>query len=87
VGVFVAITSSFVPVVARRLGADSFLMALVTAAPFMGNLSAVVAAYYLHGRRKMPFMVWAWNLSRALFFLALIITTPCSSSLSSWYTG
>lgn len=76
VGVFVAITSSFVPVVARRLGADSFMMALVTAAPFVGNLSAVAAAYYLHGRRKMPFMVGAWTVARALFLLVLFITTP-----------
>ncbi len=76
IGVFVAITSSFVPVVARRLGADSFLMSVLTAAPFAGSLFAVLAAYYLQDKRKMPYMVWAWNISRALFFLLLFVTTP-----------
>jgi predicted MFS family arabinose efflux permease len=75
VGVFVAATSTFTPVVARRLGASDFQVSLVTAAPFAGNLFALLAVRFLQGRRKLPFMVGAWTLARALFLLMAVITT------------
>ena len=42
VGVYVAAINTFVPVVARRLGASPFLLSLITAAPAAGNILAVL---------------------------------------------
>ncbi len=75
VGVFVAVTTTFVPVVARRLGASDFELSLVTAAPYAGNLSAFLAVRYFQGRRKLPYMVFCWTLARGLFLLMAVITT------------
>jgi MFS transporter, DHA1 family, inner membrane transport protein len=76
IGVYVATISSFAPVVARRLGADVFMLSLLTAAPSAGNLIAVLASHYLQGRRKMPFMVLAWTFGRGVFLLTMFIVTP-----------
>lgn len=76
IGVFVAITGSFAPVVARRLGASPFLMAVITAAPYAGNLSTALAAYALQDKPKMPYMVWAWSISRGLFLLLFFVAAP-----------
>ncbi|MBM3128813.1 MAG: MFS transporter [Chloroflexi bacterium] len=75
-GIFLAGVSTFVPVIARRLGADPFLLSLIVAAPAVGNLIAVLASHYLQQRRKMPFMVAAWSIGRGLFLLMLFVTTP-----------
>ena len=64
VGVYIATINSFAPVVARRLGADVFLLSLLTAAPSAGNLISVLASHYLQNRRKMPYMVLAWTIGR-----------------------
>jgi DHA1 family inner membrane transport protein len=76
IGVFNAITWSFAPVVARRLGASTFLISLVTAAQFAGSICSFLAAHYLQDKRKMPYMVWAWTISRALFLVIAFVTTP-----------
>jgi MFS family permease len=76
VGVYVATITSFVPVVARRLGASPFLLALITAAPAAGNILAILAAHYFLGRRKMLFMVSAWGIARGLFLLVPLIAAP-----------
>jgi MFS family permease len=76
VGVFVAAINTFVPVIARRLGASPLMLALITAAPAAGNIVAVLAAHYLQGRRKMPYMVWAWSIGRGLFLLMPLIVLP-----------
>ena len=72
----IAITWSFAPVVARRLGASTFLISLLTAAQFAGSIFSFLAAHYLQDKRKMPYMVWAWTISRGLFLLIAFITTP-----------
>ena len=87
VGVYVAAINSFVPVVARRLGASPFLLSLITAAPAAGNIVAVFATHYLQGRRKMPFMVMAWTIGRGVFLLMPLVTTPWPFGLvvmASW---
>jgi MFS family permease len=76
VGFFIAVTLTFVPVVARRLGADFAQMSLIAAAPFAGSLFTPLASHYLQGRRKMPFLVWFWNIARGLFTLTLFVTSP-----------
>ena len=48
VGVYVAAITTFVPIVARRLGASPFLLALITAAPTAGNILAVLASVSPH---------------------------------------
>lgn len=87
VGVYVAAINSFVPVVARRLGASPFLLSLITAAPAAGNSVALLTTHYLQGRRKMPFMVLAWTIGRGLFLLMPLIVTPWPFGLivvASW---
>ena len=61
---------------ARRLGADTFLISLLMAAQFAGNLLVFLAAHYLQNKRKMPYMVWAWTIARSMFLLTLFVTTP-----------
>ena len=81
VGVHVAAINTFVPVVARRLGASPFLLSLITAAPAAGNILAVLSAPYLQGRRKMPYMVAAWTIGRGLFLLMPLVVLPLPFAL------
>ncbi|MBI5034759.1 MAG: MFS transporter [Chloroflexi bacterium] len=75
-GVYLSAINTFVPVIARRLGASAFLLALITAAPAVGNIIAVFASHYLQRRRKLPFMVAAWTIGRGLFILTPLVVTP-----------
>ena len=81
VGVYVAAINTFVPVVARRLGASPFLLSLITAAPAAGNILAVLSAPYLQGRHKMPYMVAAWTFGRGLFLLMPFVVLPLPFAL------
>ena len=81
VGVYMAAINTFVPVVARRLGASPFLLSLITAAPAAGNILAVLSAPYLQGRRKMPYMVAAWTMGRGLFLLMPLVVLPLPFAL------
>jgi DHA1 family inner membrane transport protein len=81
VGVYVAAINTFVPVVARRLGASPFLLSLITAAPAAGNILAVLSAPYLQGRHKMPYMVASWTLGRGLFLLMPFVLLPLPFAL------
>lgn len=62
--------------VARRLGASTFLISLLTASQFAGNISAFLAAHYWQDKPKLPFMVSAWTISRALFLFVAFVSTP-----------
>jgi MFS family permease len=75
-GVYLSAINTFVPVIARRLGASALLLAFITAAPAVGNIIAVLASHYLQNRRKMPFMVAAWTIGRGLFVLMPFIVAP-----------
>lgn len=68
-GVYLAAINTFVPVVARRLGADAFMLSMIAAAPSVGNIIAVLAAHFTQRRRKMPFMVAVWTIGRGTFLL------------------
>ena len=75
-GVYLSAVVNFVPVVARRMGADAFLLSLIAAAPAVGNIIAVLASHYLQRRRKLPFMVAAWTIGRGLFLLSPLVIAP-----------
>ena len=75
-GIFISAISTFVPVIARRLGASPLLLSLIVAAPAIGNIIAVLASHYLQQRRRMPFMVAAWSIGRGLFLLMPFVTAP-----------
>jgi DHA1 family inner membrane transport protein len=80
-GVYVAAINTFVPVVARRLGASPFLLSVIVAAPAAGNILAVISAPLLQGRRKMPTMVAAWSIGRGLFLLMPFVVLPLPFAL------
>jgi MFS family permease len=75
-GIFLAGVITFVPVIARRLGASPLQLALITAMPAMGNFIALAASYYLQRHRKLPFMMLAWSIGRGAFLLMPFVTTP-----------
>jgi len=73
-GVFAATITTYVPVVARRLGCDATQMAVVVAAPLAGSLFAPLAVY-VPARRRMRSMVLVWIVSRSLFLLTLFTSS------------
>lgn len=75
-GVFLAGVITFVPIIARRLGASPLELALITAMQAIGNLIALAASHYLQHRRRLPFMVVAWSIGRGLFLLTPLVVTP-----------
>ncbi len=75
-GIFLAGVLTFVPVIARRLGATPFQLSLIVAIPAIGNLIALASSRYLQGRRTLPLMMTAWSIGRGLFVLMPFVTTP-----------
>jgi MFS transporter, DHA1 family, staphyloferrin B biosynthesis exporter len=75
VGFFYAAVLNFVPVVARRLGADATQLALVVAAPLAGSLLTPLAVY-VRPLHRFRFLVVVWGVARSLFLLTLFITRP-----------
>lgn len=71
-----AMTGPFVAVVARyTLRATDFEMALISMAPVGGHLFSLLWANWMEGRRKMPFAVASWIISRAMFALFYFVTS------------
>jgi predicted MFS family arabinose efflux permease len=75
VGLFLATVLNFVPVVARRLGADSTQLALVVAAPLACSLLTPLFVY-IPGPYRFQAMLLAWAIARASFVFTLLISTP-----------
>lgn len=74
--VWAGMTGPFVAVVARyTLDASDFQMALISMAPVAGYLFSLIWANWMEGRRKMPFAVWSWVISRAMFALFFFVTS------------
>lgn len=72
----IGLTFPFFAVIARdNLKASEFEIALLTMAPVAGNVLLLVWASMMEGRRKMPFAVASWVISRALLILILFATT------------
>ncbi|HXF62079.1 MAG TPA: MFS transporter, partial [Caldilineaceae bacterium] len=64
----------FVPVVLRRLGAGSELLALYTAQTYLGSILTSFSIVLMRRRRTKSFAVWCWLAARSLFLLFAVIT-------------
>jgi MFS family permease len=81
-GVYLGAIFPFVGVIAReRLHADAFVLSLMSAAPFLGNLLALFMARAMEGRAALPFMIWTQIAARSIFFLMIFATTPLRFAL------
>jgi len=83
VGVYTGSIFPFVAIVARdQLHASPFLISIMAAAPFVGNLFSVLWARAMEGRPKMPFAVWPWIVGRGVFMLLLFVRAPLPFALT-----
>jgi MFS family permease len=81
-GLYMGSIFPFAGVLAReQLHASAFVLALMTAAPFIGNLFALFWAQAMEGRPKLPFVKWSHLAARATFLLAPFATTPLRFAL------
>lgn len=72
----------FVLLIAKKeLHAGPFLLAMMTAAPFVGNCFALLWANAMEGKPKMPFAVGSFYLARAVFIAMLFATTSFTFSV------
>lgn len=72
-GVFWAAAIQFIPVVLRRMGAGSDLIALYTAQTYLGSILTSFSIVLMRRRRTKSFAVWCWMIGRSLFLLFAII--------------
>lgn len=83
-GAFVAVLVTFMPVVVRRMGGTTTDVAIVVAAPFIGNLCSPIFAYLLAHLPKVRVVAGASTLSRIVFLLSVLAAaTPLMLALSS----
>lgn len=76
-GAYMGLTFPFFVKIARgQLGAPEAAIALMSAAPFIGNLLAPIWARQMEGRAKMPFVLGSWLGSRLLLFLTPLAILP-----------
>ncbi len=75
-GVFLGVVLNFFPVVARRLGAGEFLLALLTAGTYLGALLSLGAPYVLRTLQPARRIALIWAVGRALWIAALFVTSP-----------
>jgi len=82
VGFYTGAVFPFIGVIARdKLHASVFLISLMTAAPFVGNMFALFYANAMEGRKKQPFVVWSGGICRVLFLFMIFATTPLKFAL------
>jgi predicted MFS family arabinose efflux permease len=71
-GLYTGAVFPFVSVIARDdLKASTQVLAMLTAAPFLGNLMALFWARAMEGREKVPFVKWSQVAARVCIFLTL----------------
>jgi MFS family permease len=76
-GLYTGAIFPFAAVIAReQLHASAYILALMTAAPFIGNLCALFWAQAMEGRPKLPFVKWSQLAARCTFLLAPFAFTP-----------
>lgn len=71
-----AITPFFLLIARKSLNADPFLIGLMTASLFLGNLLSLLWANAMEGKPKMPFVAVSWYLARGAFLLMIVAYTP-----------
>jgi len=76
-GMFMGMIFPFITRVARNeLGATQTMLAILSAAPFLGNLIAPIWAQHMEGKAKMPFVLGSIVPSRLLLIGMIWISTP-----------
>jgi DHA1 family inner membrane transport protein len=76
-GVYIGGIMPFIMVIARKqLHMSEGLIGLMSAAPFIGNLFALLWANSVQGKPKMPYVVWPCIIGRGLFIAMLFVVTP-----------
>lgn len=76
-GAFMGMVFPFITRVSRNdLGASQVMIAILSAAPFIGNLLAPIWAQQMEGKAKMPFLLGSIIPSRLLLLSMFWITTP-----------
>ncbi len=73
-GIYQGAVLSFLAVVARKIGASDFQIALITSALFWGTLFSIFWAHLSSTRRKMPFLFWPVFIARLLMLLMFLAT-------------
>ena len=83
-GAFVSVLIAFMPVVVRRMGGSTTDVAIVVAAPFIGNLLSPVGAYLLAHLPIVRVVAGAASLSRFVFLVSVLIAaTPLMLALTT----
>jgi MFS family permease len=81
-GLYMGSVFPFAGIIAReQLHAGEYVLALMTSAPFVGNLFALFWAQAMEGRRKLPFVQWSTFAARSTFLFAVFATTPLRFAL------
>lgn len=68
-GAFYACTIPFIPVILRRLGATTDMLALYAALQFLGSITSSLSMVVMRRRRTMSVILSCWFVARALFIL------------------
>lgn len=85
-GLYTGAVFPFVSVIAREdLKASAEILALMAAAPFIGNLMAIFWARAMEGKSKVPFVKWSHLTARFTVMLSLFAQGPWGFALVlSW---
>jgi MFS family permease len=75
-GAFGGLTTPFIPVMGRRLGASALEVSLLVAAPAIVLLLSLWWVRLLPGANPVRQVVWPHAIGRAMFFLMPLIRTP-----------
>lgn len=75
-GIFWGLSLAFFPLIARRTGATSFQIALLTSAPFLGSLFTLYWSRFSNKRSKMKFFLWVKIWARVILFLMILAVNP-----------
>ncbi|HRW06201.1 MAG TPA: MFS transporter [Caldilineaceae bacterium] len=73
-GIFYAAAIQYIPVVLRRLGASSELLALYTAQTYLGSILTSLSIVLMRRRRPKNFVILCWLVSRSLFMLFALVS-------------
>jgi predicted MFS family arabinose efflux permease len=72
-GIFYAAAISFMPVVLRRLGASSGLLAVYTAQTYLGSILSTLGVLLMRRRRPLTFATICWLSARGLMLFTALI--------------
>ncbi len=73
-GIFFASAVSFLPVILRRMGASTEMLAIYTSQLFVGSALASLSIVIMRRRRTMNFIVVCWVLARSMFLLMAFVS-------------